>query len=113
MGQNGSGLLSGRRATFRQHLLNVAPLPTHAAPLPVAPHPTRQDPHRVPQWYQKFMLQYQSLAGVYIIEDRFQGARCAVLCCVVLCCAVRVVPVCPCCFRGQLALRACYVVFAC
>ena len=32
-----------------------------------------QDPHRVPQWYQKYMLQYQSLAGIYIIEDRFQG----------------------------------------
>lgn len=27
----------------------------------------------MPPWYQKYMLQYQSLAGIYIIEDRFQG----------------------------------------
>ena len=36
-------------------------------------YPFLQDPHRVPQWFQKFMLQYQSVAGVYVIEDRYQG----------------------------------------
>ena len=32
-----------------------------------------QDPHRVPHWFQKFLLQYQSAVGVFVVEDRFQG----------------------------------------
>ncbi len=41
---------------------------------PASPPSCRpQDPHRIPHWYQKYMLQYQSSVGVHVIEDRFQG----------------------------------------
>lgn len=41
-------------------------------------YPWLQDPHRIPQWYQKYMLQYQSSVGVHVIEDRFQAIRVAI-----------------------------------
>lgn len=40
-----------------------------------AAYPWLQDPHRVPQWYQSFLTQYQSEVGRYVIEDRFSGTR--------------------------------------
>jgi hypothetical protein len=40
--------------------------------LPSAGDPA-QDPNRVPHWFTKYQLQYQSAVGVYVIEDRFQG----------------------------------------
>lgn len=32
-----------------------------------------QDPKRVPQWFEKWLYQYQSEVERYIIEDRFSG----------------------------------------
>jgi len=37
-----------------------------------------QDPHRAPPWFQKWLLQYQSEVGRYIIEDRFTAIRVAI-----------------------------------
>ena len=37
-----------------------------------------QDPHRVPQWFQPWLLRYQSEVGRYIVEDRFSAIRVAV-----------------------------------
>jgi len=41
-------------------------------------HNWLQDPHRVPQWFQPWLLRYQSEVGRYIIEDRFSAIRVAV-----------------------------------
>lgn len=41
-------------------------------------HTWLQDPNRVPQWYQPWLLRYQSEVGRYIIEDRFSAIRVAV-----------------------------------
>jgi UDP-N-acetylmuramyl tripeptide synthase len=41
-------------------------------------HGWLQDPHRVPPWFQRWLLQYQAEAGRYIIEDRFSAIRVAV-----------------------------------
>ena len=65
-------------------LHDLPPYPMPTCPLPPglltflcrhagSVYPFLQDPHRVPQWFQKFMLQYQSQAGVYVVEDRYQG----------------------------------------
>uniref|UniRef100_A0A1D1ZZJ8 Mur ligase central domain-containing protein n=1 Tax=Auxenochlorella protothecoides TaxID=3075 RepID=A0A1D1ZZJ8_AUXPR len=43
-----------------------------------AAYPWLQDPHRVPQWYQSFLTQYQSEVGRYVIEDRFSAIRVAI-----------------------------------
>ena len=60
-------------------------------------YPFLQDPHRVPHWFQKYMLQYQSVVGVYVIEDRFQGGWTGVGACVCVCARVCV---CVCVWRG-------------
>ena len=36
-------------------------------------YPWLQDQHRVPQWFEKILLQYQSEVQRYIVEDRFSG----------------------------------------
>ena len=41
-------------------------------------HNWLQDPHRVPQWFQPWLLRYQSEVGRFIIEDRFSAIRVAV-----------------------------------
>lgn len=41
-------------------------------------YPWLQDPHRVPQWFQSWLLRYQSEVGRYIIEDRFSAIRVAI-----------------------------------
>lgn len=41
-------------------------------------HNWLQDPHRVPQWFQPWLLRYQSEVGRYIIEDRFSAIRVAI-----------------------------------
>lgn len=40
---------------------------------PGVPYPWLQDKHRTPQWYQKWLVQYQAEIGRYVIEDRFSG----------------------------------------
>lgn len=37
-----------------------------------------QDPNRTPQWFQPWLLRYQSEVGRYIIEDRFSAIRVAI-----------------------------------
>jgi hypothetical protein len=41
-------------------------------------HNWLQDPHRVPPWFERWLLQYQAEAGRYVIEDRFSAIRVAV-----------------------------------
>lgn len=42
-----------------------------------AAYPWLQDPHRVPQWFQRTLLQYQSVTQRYVIEDRLSAIRVA------------------------------------
>ena len=37
-----------------------------------------QDPQRVPQWFQPWLLRYQSEVGRYVVEDRFSAIRVAI-----------------------------------
>ena len=77
-GQAGElGRHSGCRgcASTRPHITARSPpapraLSLPALPLRIAPV---QDMHRVPQWYQIWLMNYQSLMQRYIIEDRFSG----------------------------------------
>jgi UDP-N-acetylmuramoyl-L-alanyl-D-glutamate--2,6-diaminopimelate ligase len=40
--------------------------------------PWLQDVHRTPQWYESWLLRYQSEVGRYVIEDRFSAIRVAI-----------------------------------
>lgn len=41
-------------------------------------YPWLQDPHRTPQWFEHWLLRYQSEVGRYVIEDRYSAIRVAV-----------------------------------
>ena len=41
-------------------------------------YPWLQDVHRTPQWFESWLLRYQSEVGRYIIEDRFSAIRVAI-----------------------------------
>ena len=64
-------------ATIVQDMVNGLPeevLGRHAGSY----YPWLQDAHRAPQWFEHWLLRYQSEVGRYIVEDRFSAIRVAI-----------------------------------